>query len=107
MEANLRMKEIVERTGENKSTILHYIHLGLLPEPLRTSKNMAYYPESYIELLNIIRTLQNRFFLPLHAIKRILIEPYMCMNFSIKMNTPVTEVPTRYTTGRTSCGRPV
>lgn len=72
MEANLRMKEIVERTGENKSTILHYIHLGLLPEPLRTSKNMAYYPESYIELLNIIRTLQNRFFLPLHAIKRIL-----------------------------------
>lgn len=72
MESSLRMKDIVERTGENKSTILHYIHLGLLPEPLRTSKNMAYYPESYIELLNIIRTLQSRFFLPLHAIKRVL-----------------------------------
>ncbi len=72
MTANLRMKEIVERTGENKSTILHYINLGLLPEPVRTSKNMAYYPESYIETLNIIRTLQSRFFLPLHAIKRVL-----------------------------------
>ncbi len=72
MEARLRMKEIVARTGESKSTVLHYIHLGLLPEPLRTSKNMAYYPESYIELLNIIRTLQSRFFLPLNAIKRIL-----------------------------------
>lgn len=72
MAAHLRMREIVERTGENKSTILHYIHLGLLPEPLRTSKNMAYYPESYVELINIIRTLQSRYFLPLHAIKRIL-----------------------------------
>jgi DNA-binding transcriptional MerR regulator len=72
MTANLRMKEIVERTGENKSTILHYINLGLLPEPVRTSKNMAYYPESYIETLNIIRTMQSRFFLPLHAIKRVL-----------------------------------
>lgn len=60
------------RTGENKSTVLHYIRLGLLPEPLRTSKNMAYYPESYIELINIIRTLQSRYFLPLHVIKRIL-----------------------------------
>lgn len=72
MESSLRMKDIVEKTGENKSTILHYIRLGLLPEPLRTSKNMAYYPASYIELLNIIRTLQSRFFLPLHAIKRVL-----------------------------------
>lgn len=72
MAAQLRMKDIVERTGENKSTILHYIRLGLLPDPCRTSKNMAYYPESYIELINIIRTLQSRFFLPLHAIKRIL-----------------------------------
>lgn len=72
MDINLRMKEIVERTGENKSTVLHYIRLGLLPEPIRTSKNMAYYPEIYIKLINIIRTLQSRFFLPLHAIKRIL-----------------------------------
>jgi DNA-binding transcriptional MerR regulator len=72
MDGHLRMKEIVEKTGENKSTILHYIHLGLLPEPLRTSKNMAYYPESYVKLINIIRTLQSKYFLPLHAIKRIL-----------------------------------
>jgi len=72
MAAQLRMKDIVARTGENKSTILHYIRLGLLPEPRRTSRNMAYYPESYIDLLNIIRTLQSRFFLPLQSIKRIL-----------------------------------
>ncbi len=72
MDGHLRMKEIVERTGENKSTILYYIHLGLLPEPLRTSKNMAYYPESYVKLISITRTLQGKYFLPLHAIKRIL-----------------------------------
>jgi len=70
--ASYRMREIVEKTGENKSTILHYIRVGLLPEPVRTSKNMAYYPETYVELINIIRTMQSRFFLPLHAIKRIL-----------------------------------
>lgn len=72
MAEHLRMKEIVERTGKNKSTVLHYIRLGLLPEPLRTSRNMAYYPESYIELIDVIRTLQSRYFLPLHVIKRIL-----------------------------------
>ncbi len=90
MDAHLRMKEIVERTGENKSTILHYIHLGLLPEPLRTSKNMAYYPESYIELLNIIRTLQSRFFLPLQVIKRIL--DLMCDNPTIERAVHVYEL---------------
>ncbi|NLI14503.1 MAG: MerR family transcriptional regulator [Peptococcaceae bacterium] len=90
MDGHLRMKEIVERTGENKSTILHYIHLGLLPEPLRTSKNMAYYPGSYVKLLNIIRTLQSKYFLPLHAIKRIL--DLMCDNPTIERAVHVYEL---------------
>jgi len=69
---HLRMKEVVEKTGVNKSTILHYIHLGLLPEPIRTSKNMAYYPDSYLVLLAIIRALQGKYHLPLLVIKSIL-----------------------------------
>ncbi len=72
MKEHLRMKEVVEKTGFNKSTVLHYIHIGLLPEPIRTSKNMAYYPESYLTLLPIIRTLQGKYHLPLLVIKSIL-----------------------------------
>lgn len=72
MKEYLRMKEVVEQTGVNKSTVLHYIHLGLLPEPIRTSKNMAYYPESYLAILPIIRTLQSKYHLPLLVIKSIL-----------------------------------
>lgn len=71
MEGYLRMKQIVAETGIPKSTVLHYISLGLLPDPLRTAKNMSYYPASYLNLLLVIRNLQNKYHLPLHSIKQI------------------------------------
>ena len=37
----MRMKELTEATGLPKSTILHYIAQGLLPEPTRTGRNTA------------------------------------------------------------------
>lgn len=69
---HLRMKELTDKTGINKSTILHYIHLGLLPQPVRTAKNMAYYSRSCLHLLSVIRLLQREYHLPLQAIKAIL-----------------------------------
>lgn len=71
MEGYLRMKDIIAKTGIPKSTVLHYISLGLLPEPLRTAKNMSYYPTSYLNLLTVIRTLQSKYRLPLRTIKQI------------------------------------
>ena len=38
----LKMKELMEATGVTKATILHYVKEGLLPEPVKTGRNMAY-----------------------------------------------------------------
>lgn len=45
----LRMKELMEATGLPKSTILFYLEQGLLPKPVKTSRNMAYYPPECME----------------------------------------------------------
>ena len=37
----LKMKEIMDATGVTKATILHYVKEGLLPEPVKTGRNMA------------------------------------------------------------------
>ena len=69
-----RMAELVRRTGLKRETIHFYINNGLLPRPLKTEKNMAYYDESYVERLKQIRELQLKYFLPLKVIKEILVQ---------------------------------
>jgi DNA-binding transcriptional MerR regulator len=69
-----RMAELVRRTGLRKETIHFYINNGLLPRPLKTHRNMAYYDESYVERLKQIRELQLKYFLPLKVIKEILVQ---------------------------------
>ena len=66
-----RMAELVRRTGLKKETIHFYINNGLLPRPLKTEKNMAYYDESYVDRLKQIKELQLKYFLPLKVIKEI------------------------------------
>jgi len=68
----LRMRELTEATGLPKSTILHYLQAGLLPEPVKTSPNMAYYEPVCVDRLRLIRNLQSRHRLSLAQIKRIL-----------------------------------
>ena len=68
----LRMKELVEATGVPKSTILHYLHEGLLPEPIKTSPNMAYYPPEIIDRIRFIQHMQHHHRLSLSEIKQIL-----------------------------------
>jgi len=66
------MKELVEATGVAKSTILHYVNEGLLPEPIKTSPNMAYYHPDSIERVRFIKTMQNNHHLPLAKIRSLL-----------------------------------
>jgi len=66
------MKELVAATGLPKSTILLYVEKGLLPRPVKTSPNMAYYAPECIERLALIKSLQNRHSLPLKQIKKLL-----------------------------------
>ena len=67
----LKMQELSRATGVSGGTIRYYVQKGILPKPLKTHKNMAYYDESYIERIRAIKELQKKRYLPLNIIKRI------------------------------------
>jgi DNA-binding transcriptional MerR regulator len=70
----MRMGELAEASGVPAPTIKHYLREGLLPEPVKTSRNMAYYPPEFVERIRLIKRLQEERFLPLKAIKSVLDE---------------------------------
>ncbi|MDQ5809049.1 MAG: MerR family transcriptional regulator [Actinomycetota bacterium] len=70
----LKMSELAERSGVSAATIKHYLREGLLPEPVKTSRNMAWYPPEHVERLRLIKRLQEQRFMPLKAIRRVLEE---------------------------------
>lgn len=72
MARGLRMKELTGATGLPKSAILHYMAQGLLPEPVKTGRNMAYYDPSCVERINFIKTIQGRYSFPLGKIRELL-----------------------------------
>ena len=65
----LKMSELAERSGVSAGTIKHYLREGLLPEPVRTSRNMAYYPPHFVERIRLIKRLQEDRFMPLKVIR--------------------------------------
>lgn len=70
----MKMKELVVSTGVAKSTILLYVNQGLLPQPVRTCPNMAYYDPVCRERIAFIKSIQASHRLPLAAIKGLLKE---------------------------------
>ena len=70
----LKMSELAERSGVSAGTIKHYLREGLLPEPVKTSRNMAYYPPEFIERIRLIKRLQEQRFMPLRLIKGVIDE---------------------------------
>ena len=70
----LKMSELAERSGVSAATIKHYLREGLLPEPVRTSRNMAYYPPDFVERIQLIKRLQEDRFMPLRLIKQVVEE---------------------------------
>jgi len=70
----LRMRELAEASGVPAPTIKHYLREGLLPEPVKTSRNMAYYPPEFVNRIKLIKRLQEERYLPLKAIKTVLDE---------------------------------
>jgi DNA-binding transcriptional MerR regulator len=67
------MRELSEATGLPKSTILHYIAQGLLPEPVRTGRNTALYDPACVEAARYIKSIQSTYAFPLEKIKKILL----------------------------------
>ncbi|MEJ7893601.1 MAG: MerR family transcriptional regulator [Solirubrobacteraceae bacterium] len=70
----LKMAELAERSGVSAGTIKHYLREGLLPEPMRTSRNMAYYPPDFVERIRLIKRLQEERFMPLKRIRDVMRE---------------------------------
>jgi DNA-binding transcriptional MerR regulator len=71
----LKMSELAERSGVSAATIKHYLREGLLgseDEVLRTSRNMAYYPEDFVERVRLIKRLQEERFMPLRVIRELI-----------------------------------
>ena len=65
----MKMKELEEATGVGRETIRFYIREGLLPAPDKPSRNVAWYDESFVPRIALIKELQTKRFLPLHVIK--------------------------------------
>jgi DNA-binding transcriptional MerR regulator len=70
----LRMGELAEASGVSAATIKHYLREGLLPEPVKTSRNMAYYPAEFVDRIRLIKQLQEERYMPLRVIKDLLDE---------------------------------
>jgi DNA-binding transcriptional MerR regulator len=68
----LRMGELAKASGVSAATIKHYLREGLLPEPVKTSRNMAYYPADFVDRIRTIKQLQEERYMPLRVIKDLL-----------------------------------
>src|SRR3954467_4103919 len=70
----LKISELAERSDVPVATVRHYVREGLLPEPVKTSRNMAYYPPEFVDRIKLINEVQEERFMPLRAIKSVLDE---------------------------------
>ena len=68
----LKISELAERAEVPVATVRHYLREGLLPEPVKTSRNMAYYPPEFADRIRLIKRLQEERFMPLRVIRDVL-----------------------------------
>jgi DNA-binding transcriptional MerR regulator len=68
----LKIGELAEQSEVPAATIRHYVREGLLPEPVKTSRNMAYYPPDFVERIKLIKQLQEERYMPLKVIRELL-----------------------------------
>jgi DNA-binding transcriptional MerR regulator len=68
----LKISELAEAAEVPVATVRHYLREGLLPEPVKTSRNMAYYPPEFAERIRLIKQLQEERFMPLRVIRELL-----------------------------------
>jgi len=73
-EPTVKMSVLARMSGVPAATIKHYVNEGLLPQPTRTSRNMAYYDVSLVPRIQQIKEIQRTRFLPLKVIKEVLDE---------------------------------
>jgi DNA-binding transcriptional MerR regulator len=67
-----KISELAEAADVPVATVRHYLREGLLPEPVKTSRNMAYYPPEFAARIRLIKQLQEERFMPLRVIREVL-----------------------------------
>ncbi|MEW6777450.1 MAG: MerR family transcriptional regulator, partial [Bdellovibrionota bacterium] len=70
----MKISDLEERTGIPRETIHYYIRQGLLPAPFKKGLRLAYYDESYVGLIDLIKKLQEERYLPLSVIRSLFLE---------------------------------
>jgi len=68
-----RIGELSRLSGVSVQTIRFYVNQGLLPAPVKTSRNMGWYSDSHARLLELIQKLQRERFLPLRTIRTLVL----------------------------------
>lgn len=74
-----KMSELVEETNLSNHTISFYSKKGLLPNTVNTSKNMKYYPEITVSVLNMIKYFKDNLSFSIDYIKELF--DYYNINF--------------------------
>ena len=98
----LKMSELAEASGVSAGTIKHDLREGLLPEPVKTSRNMAYYPPELVDRIRLIKRLQEERFMPLKAIRRVLEDNPERAQALVEVEDKIIERAQRAETSRTS-----
>ncbi len=68
----MKLRELVNRTDVSRETIQFYLREGILPKPRKRGRGQAQYGERYVELIYLIKDLQEKHFLPLAVIKKVI-----------------------------------
>jgi len=68
----MRMGELEELSGIPRETIHFYLREGLLPAPARQGKTQAWYDDTHLERLRLVRRLREEKYLPVAVIRSVL-----------------------------------
>jgi DNA-binding transcriptional MerR regulator len=71
MPYDMKISQLVKRTGVPKETIHFYIREGLLRKPRKSGVNSAEYNETYVDQIQLIKDLRDNYYLPIPEIKKI------------------------------------
>ena len=68
---HMKISELVRKTKVPKETIHYYVREGLIPRPRKMGRNVADYSRVHAEQIQLIKQIQDNFYLPLSLIKKI------------------------------------
>lgn len=78
---HMKISELSKASSTPATSIRFYIKEGLLPEPIKTSKTMAYYTRDHLDRLRFIEKIKKEENLPLSKIRELIQKEFPITNF--------------------------